>query len=274
MYQPPGNGLAEYIELANISSSVTLDLTGVHFTQGIDFSFTGSTITSLAPGARVLVVRDLAAFEAAYGVGRPVAGVFANATALSNGGELIKLEDGSNNTIREFTYDNEFPWPLGADGLGYSIVLRAPQTNPNHEVPLNWRASAMPGGTPGGTDELTLPVNPLADADGNGLSDLIDYAMGNNLGLPPIPAGFSIQPGVGGLSATYQVSYPISLGAEGVDIKVLFSTNLTDWEDGMSGLTPISVQPRGDGRALVTWQVNSPFADAASLFMRLQISAQ
>jgi hypothetical protein len=274
MYQPPGNGLAEYIELANISPSVTLDLTGVHFTQGIDFSFTGSTITSLAPGARVLVVRDLAAFEAAYGVGRPVAGVFANATALSNGGELIKLEDGSNNTIREFTYDNAFPWPLGADGLGYSIVLRAPQTNPNHEVPLNWRASAMPGGTPGGTDELTLPVNPLADADGNGLSDLIDYAMGNNLGLPPIPAGFAVQSGAGGVSPTYLLSYPISLGAEGVDIKVLFSTNLTDWEDGSAGLTPVSIQPRGDGRAVVTWQVNPPFADAPHLFMRLQITEQ
>ena len=274
MYQPPGNGLAEYIELMNISSSITLDLTGVHLTQGIEFDFTGSAITSLAPGARVLVVRDLAAFEAAYGPGHPVAGVFANATALSNGGELVKLEDPSNNTIREFTYDDAFPWPAGADGQGHSIVLRAPLTNPNHEAPLNWRASAMPGGTPGGTDELPLPANPLGDADGNGLSDLIDYAMGNSPGLPPIPAAFSVQSGGSGLPATYLVSYPISLGAEGAGISVLFSTNLTDWEDGAPGLTPVSIQPRGDGRALVTWRVNSPFADAAKLFMRLQITAQ
>ena len=74
-------------------------------------------------------------------------------------------------------------WPTGADGQGYSIVLRAPETNPDHALPLNWRVSARPGGTPGGADTLPLPANPLADSDANGLCDLIDYAMGNNLGL-------------------------------------------------------------------------------------------
>jgi hypothetical protein len=62
MYRPPGDGLAEFIELLNISDSVTLDLTNVRFTQGVEFNFTNSAIQSLAPGARVLIVRDLAAF--------------------------------------------------------------------------------------------------------------------------------------------------------------------------------------------------------------------
>jgi hypothetical protein len=73
MYHPPGDGLAEFIELLNISSSVTLDLLGVRFTQGVEFDFTNSAITSLPPGGRVLIVRDLAAFHAAYGTNRPVA---------------------------------------------------------------------------------------------------------------------------------------------------------------------------------------------------------
>ena len=39
----------EYIELRNISTTATLDLTGCTFTNGVAFSFTGSAVTSLAP---------------------------------------------------------------------------------------------------------------------------------------------------------------------------------------------------------------------------------
>jgi hypothetical protein len=42
----------EYIELKNISTSVTLNLVGVRFTNGVSFDFTGSAVTSLVPGAR------------------------------------------------------------------------------------------------------------------------------------------------------------------------------------------------------------------------------
>ena len=44
----------------------------------------------------MLIVRDLAAFTAAYGTNHPVAGVFSESSALSNGGEVIKLEDADN----------------------------------------------------------------------------------------------------------------------------------------------------------------------------------
>ena len=63
MYHPSGDNLAEYVELLNISSSDSLNLEEVRFTQGVEFNFTGSAIVSLAPGERVLIVRDLAAFE-------------------------------------------------------------------------------------------------------------------------------------------------------------------------------------------------------------------
>lgn len=274
MYQPAGDGLAEYIEITNISPAVALDLTGVRFTGGIEFNFTGSSITSLAPGARALVVRDLAAFESVHGTGHPVAGVFANASALSNGGELIKLEDSSNSTIREFEYDDAFPWPTGANGLGHSIVLRVPQTNPDHAVPLNWRASARRGGTPGATDVLPMPATPLADGDNNGLSDIIDYAMGNHLGAGLIPATLTLRPGAAGAPASYLVTYPISLGAERAFTSVSLSTDLAVWQNSPADLTAVSTQPLGDGRAIVTWRVNSPLSDATQLFMRLQVTAQ
>ena len=173
MYHPPGDGLAEFVELMNISRSATLNLEGVHFTKGVEFDFTGSAITSLPPGGRVLVVRDNAAFRAVYGTNLPVAGAFTNGTALSNSGETIKLEDANNETICEFAYFDQAPWPA-ANGTGYSMVLLAPETHPDPAVAANWRASAWPGGSPGWIDVATVPANPAGDVDGNGERDLID----------------------------------------------------------------------------------------------------
>lgn len=274
MYQPGGSGMAEYIELLNISDSVTLNLTGVRFTQGVDFDFTGSAITSLAPGARALVVRDLAAFTAAYGAGLPVAGVFANTSNLRDTGEAIKLEDPENDTVREFDYDYRPPWPAGVNGSGYSLVLIAPHTNPDHALGSNWRSSARSGGSPGGTDVVAYPADPLGDANGNGLSDLLDYALGNGLGSAPIRPAFTVQPDPGGGSPTLLVSYPVSVGAERADVKVQLSTDLATWQDGTPHLEAVSTQQLGDGRAVLTWRVKPPLADESRLFMRLRVTAQ
>ena len=270
MYHPSGDGLAEFIELLNISDSVTLDLAGVHFTQGVEFSFTNSAIQSLAPGARVLVVRSLAAFTAVHGAGLPVAGVFANASALSNGGELIKLEDADNGTIREFTYNDVLPWPAGADGLGHSLVLISPQTNPDHALAANWRPSARPGGSPGGTDVTPFPADPMGDADGNGDRDLLDYALGNDLGLTPILPAFTRQTNALGEFTAVLVTYPMSLGADRARIEVLFSTDLNAWQEGAPLLEAVSMEPLGDGRALVTRRVLPPLRDEPQIFMRLR----
>src|SRR5262249_51877273 len=56
----------EFMELKNISTNVTLDLGGVRFSNGLAFTFSGSSVTSLAPGATVLLVKNLAAFGARY----------------------------------------------------------------------------------------------------------------------------------------------------------------------------------------------------------------
>lgn len=272
MYHPSGDGLAEFVELLNISPSVTLNLHGVRFTQGVEFDFTAGVITSLPPGERVLVVRDLAAFSAAYGTNHPVAGVFTNGSALSNSGELVKLEDADNGTIREFAYDDAAPWPTATDA-GYSLVLIAPETNPDHALATNWRASTRPGGNPGGPDAARFPADPMGDADGNGERDLIDYVLGNDLGLPPISPKFTLQPESLGGPVTLRLSYPMSLSAENVEIGVFFSTDLTTWQDGAAQLEQVSREPLGDGRELVTWRVKPPLRDEQRVFMRLHAVA-
>jgi hypothetical protein len=272
LYHPSGDGLAEFVELLNTSGAVTLDLRGVRFTQGVEFDFSGSAIGALPPGGRVLVVRDLAAFRAAYGTNRPVAGVFANGSALSNGGEVLKLEDPSNGTIREFAYDDEAPWPPGADD-GYSLVLVSPEARPDHSLASNWRVSARSGGHPGWPDVAGFPADPAGDADGNGERDLIDYLLGNDLGLPPIAPRVELQGDSLDASPPLRLSYPVSLRAQSADLSVVYSTDLATWRHAAEHLELVSREPLGDGRELLTWLVKPTLRDEPRVLLRLQAIA-
>ncbi len=141
----------EYIELANTSATETLDLNGVRLTAGVSFAFTGSAVTSLAPGARVLVARNPAALESRYGpaLNGIIAGSFANGSGLNNGGETLKLEDATNSTIVQFTYgtSEEGGWPTRADGNGSSLQIIDTAGNP--AAAANWRPSSEISGSPG-----------------------------------------------------------------------------------------------------------------------------
>jgi len=65
-----------------------------------------------------------------------------------------------------------------------------------------------------------------------------------------------------------------SLDAVRAKIEVLFSTNLVEWQQGAPHLEPVSTEPLGDGRALVTWRVKPPLRDEPQVFMRLRVTAQ
>ncbi len=139
----------EYLEVRNVGPLI-IDLADVRFTKGIDFDFASSAVTSLAPGAFVLVVDNGAAFDLRYGAGKPVAGAWSG--KLDNGGEQLKLSYGAGEPIRDFVYDDTSPWPTSPDGGGPSLVLVDPFGLPDHGDPFSWRAgSATPGATDGTT---------------------------------------------------------------------------------------------------------------------------
>ncbi|MDP7494829.1 MAG: hypothetical protein QGI77_00270, partial [Roseibacillus sp.] len=148
----------EFIEIQNISSTLTLDLAEIRFTKGIDFDFANGVITSLAPGAYALVVRNQDAFESRYGAGLPVAGSY-GPDNLSNGGENVKLSFGAGATIQEFHYLDVAPWPSSPDGTGVSLALVNPAAAPDHADPFNWRASVTVGGSPGEAEQTGALVN-------------------------------------------------------------------------------------------------------------------
>ncbi len=111
----------------NIGSS-NIDLSGVAFVVGIDFRFDDGAIDalSLTPGQRVLVVENEAAFTFRYGQPADVviAGVYGG--NLDNDGEQLILQAADLGIIRDFTYNDATPWPISADGDGFSLVLVAP----------------------------------------------------------------------------------------------------------------------------------------------------
>lgn len=266
MYHPAGDAGAEFVELQNISDSVTLDLTGVQFTAGVTFDFTESAITSLSPGGRLLVVRDQAAFEAAYGSGLPVAGEFANLTSLSNGGERLKLDDASNSTIREFSYDDNLPWPTAPDGLGSSLVLIDPTSNPNPSLPGNWRSSTLPGGNPAASDATTFQGIAGMDSDSNGLDDLLDYALGHapgeSGGLPLITLDNGI----------LTISYTQNLAADDVVVFPEWSTDLVEWSPLGDNFGLVSLTPQAEGRrTVVQTSIPEVFPLGSRLFVRLNV---
>lgn len=178
----------EFIELQNVSTSLTLDLTNVRLTKGVDFDFAGSAITSLAPGARVLIVNNAAAFAARHGGGQSIAGEWEEGDNLSNAGEEIKVSLGAGDPIQEFVYDDVAPWPAQADQGGWSLVLRAPLAAPDHTEPENWRASSVLNGTPGAADGQSYAewaaqygvTDPLADTEADTLNNVLEYAFGGS----------------------------------------------------------------------------------------------
>jgi hypothetical protein len=123
------------------------------------------------------------------------------ANQLDNGGEEIALVAANGADIERFAYSDSFPWPIEADGVGRSLVLIAPKTNPDPTNPLHWRISATNHGNPGTTDALPPPANLTGDDKGNGLTNLVDYALGPG-GLPAL--GTELVVGVPHLTCTIE----------------------------------------------------------------------
>jgi hypothetical protein len=153
MYHPssePGRTNAtqdfEYLELQNISTNHTLELSGVKFTQGITLQFGQGMLARLEPRQTCVVVRDTNAFALRYGTNLTVAAQYQG--TLDNAGETIRLADGAGDTILEFAFDPD--WYPAANGGGYSLVIV------NEFAPWNtwglepsWRLSSRRLGSPG-----------------------------------------------------------------------------------------------------------------------------
>ena len=165
----------EYLEFTNIGTE-TIPLSSVSLVrvsqndgdQGVDFDFADGLVQELEPGASVIVVEDLDAFQARFGSDLPVAGQWSG--GLSNGGEMITVEN-AGVLLQQFTYDDA--WYPNTDGAGRSLqILEA--TNPSLDSwnsATSWRPSSAIEGSPGGR------ANVIGDSNGDGVFDSADMLL-------------------------------------------------------------------------------------------------
>ena len=232
------DGEFEWIELQNIANE-TISLTGVSFSEGIEFRFSGR---SLDPGERVLVIRNPAAFEQVYGTARSqrIAGVYSG--ALDNNGETLTLTAADGSIIQSIAYPDDIAQK------GYSLVLAGNG---------GWRASRSLLGSPATTEPTTSQLpgilvteilansvipqldvielhNPSASA-----ADISGWFLTDNLGQPGkfrIPENTVIAAG-GYLTFDEDEFSGFALDSFGEEIFLLASTpagELRDYVDGFS----------------------------------------
>ena len=256
-YHPPaGQEGREFIELLNISNE-TIDLGGVSFSAGIEFTFAQNT--TLPAGGRIMVVNDPGLFTLAEQA--DIAGIFQNFTRFDNGGERITLEDFLGESIFDFSYLDDSSWSVFPDGGGPSLTLIDPANSPDLSDPFNWRSSSLPGGTPGGSDSTTFSGDPLADDNHNGVPNFVEYAAG-----PQFTPGFITS----GEKTFLTLTFNQNLSADDVIATVESSSDLITW-------TPSTVRTsviyNGDGTNTVSWQANANLTTPQQ-FLRICITSR
>ncbi|MEO5916248.1 MAG: lamin tail domain-containing protein [Luteolibacter sp.] len=255
------SGNSEYIELQNISTTATIDMSGLAFTQGIGFTFANGA--SLAPGAKVVVIKNTVAFQNEFGTGRPVStGLFTG--SLANEGETITLRRADSTLVRTFDYGVAAPWPTLPSNSDYSLVLVNPFSNPDHSDPLSWRASTAAGGSPGASDSVDYAAwkatygNPAdnLDADGDGLTTLAEYYLGGNpnvadQGLAPT---YTLEAG-----NTLLLSITRPADVAGLSLVPESSNNVGQWQPA-AGVVFVSNDrlPGSPARDRLTFRIPSP----------------
>ena len=163
----------EFLELKNIGSA-NIDLGGCTFTNGITYTFPNGTF--LAPGGFYVLARDATVNQASFHTRYPgvtVSGIYTG--RLDNNGETITLAAPTGGNIFSLTYDDALPWPVSADGNGFTAVPKATVYNSNDGV--NWRGSANIFGSPGTDDPAvttSVVINEILTNSALPLKDTIE----------------------------------------------------------------------------------------------------
>lgn len=257
----------EFLELMNISEQ-EIDLRGVEFMRGITFNFDQNgtrPISVLPPGERIIIVGKSEGFSTEY-PGVPIAGEFIG--DLSNSGENITLLAADGSMIRDFRYNDKLPWPVSPDGAGFTLVLAAPEQNPDHQLPSSWRPSTTSGGNPTTTDALPFTGEPNADLDADGLSALLEYALGTDDTIPDQADDIYH---LSGSSNNLTFVTQRNLSAEDAIVTIQTSTDLQTWVSADSILELSNEENLGDGKARYTWTLQPQAAPGTQLFVRLRV---
>ncbi len=154
----------EFIEFKNTGEQA-INLTGLVLDSAIFYEFPENEL--LAPGRFYVVASKPSSFYLRYGM--VALGNYKK--NLSNGGEEVLLSDRDGNPVIHFIYSDDVPWPVEADGDGYSLVSVVYNPVEDPAVSTYWKTSSFKGGSPFKNDPFALAQAP-DDASGR---DILVY---------------------------------------------------------------------------------------------------
>ncbi len=260
-YHPAGDGELEWIELYN-PMVVEVDLSGWSLGGAVGYTFAEGA--RLGPGAYLVVAADpvrLASeggFAAALG---PYVGRLGD-----DGGDRLELVSNGGRLIDTIDYDDDDPWPVGADGSGATLSKRRADAASDHAE--NWTFSAQLGGTPGESGGLDPTAQPAREElvahdavwrfDESGEEPAADWAQPtfDDSAWASGQAPFTAGAGAAEVPITVRVTadnfYALYLGeADGTDLRLLAEDPNGDWTTVESFTAPAG--PR-DRLFLAAWE--------------------
>ena len=232
----------------------------------------------LGPGARLQLPGDLVSFADRHGTGptlRPIGPFVGN---LNNGGERIRIVSDTQGVIKDFSYDDDLPWPVEARGGGFRLVLIRPADNPDHGIAANWRGSAAAASPPGESDAVSFTGDPAADSDHDGLGAFLEYAVGaSDAEAGDASAGISaaVQSiAAGGEPLDYlTITLVRSATADDAVCVVEVSDDLSTWLTGSDHVVLHMRERLAAGFAVrETWRAAASFDAGSQQFLRLRVS--
>lgn len=260
----------EYIEIQNIDNR-HVSMIGLQLEGAVTGTFPRS---SLAPGQRFLIPNETNAFFDHHPE-------FPGTIVTNFIGELpnepgrIHLFNDTVGTIRDFEYGTESPtWPDGPNGGGYCLVLIEPENNPDHSDPANWRRSVVPRGTP--TESDAIPFTGIAsdDNDGDGLSALLEYALGTSDSEPnPTPWNLRYVEVVeeDGTDRFFQTEIRRRIGTDDAVWIPEFSTDLQSWSTNPSDVKVSRTSSNDHDWITEQYRASQPISAGQHRFIRVRV---
>lgn len=206
------------------------------------------------------------------------------ARRLRNDGESLRIAGIGPTPIRDFTYNDQLPWPVEAHGDGSSLVLISPNDNPAHADAANWTTKQRDGAPTANAITYAqwaasqgLLGGPEANDDGDGdtLTNFFEHLYGSratDASDAPIPA-IAIQTINVDVSPDDYVtlSFQQSRNAKGATLNVEIAENLIEWTSTPTDTVEWTRTSNDDGTDTVTLRFAEPVrAEDQQRYVRLR----
>ena len=149
----------EFIELKNTGKGA-MNISGITLDTAVYYRVPDGTM--LPPKGFWVAVSKPEEFYSLYGM-RSSGNFSGN---LSNAGEELLVTDKNGNELFSLTYSDESPWPIEADGDGYSLVSQAADPSGNPDLASYWKRSMNKGGSPFADDPVSTAIENLIRGTG------------------------------------------------------------------------------------------------------------